>query len=250
MPEHTRWFIPYYGSRRPSQRLFCFPYAGAGASVFSKWRSHFPDEVEICAIQLPGREGRLREPLFSDLPALIEELSPALKAYFDLPFAFFGSSMGAMVAFELARHLRDKCAPLPQSLIVAASPAPTVRCTIPKTSMLSDEEFITHLQELGGTSDGVARHSELMHLILPGIRADFRITETYNYVEGPPLALPIVSIHGANDAQVRDADQREWSAQTSVLFRHYSVPGGHFFICSHLDPAVRIVREVVASGCF
>src|SRR5438046_5889801 len=121
------WIVRTRTKSQPHLRLFCFPYAGGGASIFRPWvdtPSILPAEVDICPVYLPGRESRLREPLFTRLPPLIEALSHALEPFLGLPFAFFGHSMGALISFELARHLRRIHHPGPAHLLISSHPAP------------------------------------------------------------------------------------------------------------------------------
>jgi len=156
-PLEDKW-LPYW-QRRPHARirLFCFPYAGGGASIFRTWHERFPSEVEICPVQWPGREGRLAEAPIADLPVLVEKVAVALAPYLDIPYAFLWHSMGALVSFELTRYLRrtDRLA-LPVHLFVSGRRAPQIPDLDPPTSHLPKPAFIEELRRLKGTQIGRA----------------------------------------------------------------------------------------------
>jgi len=136
-------------------RLFCFPYAGGGASAYRSWAAPLPDEIEVCAIQLPGRENRLREPLFTRLAPLVETLAGALEPSFDIPFAFFGHSMGALIAFELARFIRRRSQITPVHFFASARLAPHVVDSASPAHRLPEATFVAQIRGLQGTSAAV-----------------------------------------------------------------------------------------------
>lgn len=239
-------WLPYRKPRPvPAKvRLFCLPYAGGGASLYRPWQEALPQTIEVCAVQLPGREGRLREAPIAALKALVpiiaDGLAPSLATG---AFAFFGHSMGAILAFELARELRRRGKPSPTHLFASACPAPH----IPDedwTHELPDAELVERLRELGGMSEEVLAHRELMEMILPVFRADAAVTETYRHAEEPPLDVPITAFGGLADAKATPADMEAWRRHTQSTFVRALVPGGHFYL---QDPAARApVLTVVA----
>jgi medium-chain acyl-[acyl-carrier-protein] hydrolase len=212
-------------------RLFCFPYAGGGTSTFRTWPAALGPEIELAAILLPGRERRLSEPPVSHLPTLVEMLAQSIQGYMDLPFAFYGHSMGALVSFELARHLRREGARSPAHLFLSGHRSPSRRDNpYPVTYDLPDAEFIESLRRLEGTPEEVLQNRELLRLLMPALRADFEIVNTYVYTPEPPLDCPI-SIFGAwQDKEAGRDDLEGWREQTTREFRLRMMPGGHFFL--------------------
>ena len=224
-------------------RLFCFPYAGGGASIYHTWPEHVPAEIEVCPVQLPGRESRLRTPPFSQLLPLLQKLAQVLRPYLYMPFAFFGHSMGALISFELARQLRRQHDPGPVCLFVSAHRAPQIPALKPPIHQLSTAEFIEELRRLNGTSEAVLQDAELLPLLLPTLRADFAICETYTYATEEPLDCPIVAFGGLQDCEVSRNDLAAWRDQTQSSFRFRMVPGNHFFLHSARATLVRAVSQ-------
>ena len=224
------WAI--YPSRNPNARLrlFCFPYAGGGATIYSTWARHLPPEVEVVAVQPPGREGRLAETPYSDLMQLVQAMHGALKPHLDKPFAFFGHSNGGLMAFELARALRRAGDPMPLHLFASGRPAPQLEIDDPPIHALPHDEFIQELRRFAGTPEEILENAEIMELIMPLLRADFALGETYHYVPEPPLDLPVSSYGGHRDDEVSPEQVEAWREQTSREFRLQMFPGGHFFI--------------------
>jgi medium-chain acyl-[acyl-carrier-protein] hydrolase len=216
-----------------NMRLFCFPYAGGGATIYYPWRNMLPPGVEIVASHLPGRGTRLHETPFIRLEHMVEALGEGIISRLDKPFAFFGHSMGAMIGFELARLLRNWNCPQPVRLFVSGQRAPHLRNDDPITYNLPDAEFIKGLSELRGTPKEVLANRELMEIMLPILRADFAVVETYAYTDGPPLDCPIVAFGGLQDVMVTREDLRAWRYQTSGSFSMRVLPGNHFFLHSH-----------------
>lgn len=231
--------------RKPGSRLrlFCFPYAGGGTLIFRPWRGALPPEVELCPVQLPGREGRMREPAFDSMPALVEALSRALSPLLDLPFAFFGHSMGALVGFELARLLRRKGLPEPCHLIVSGADAPHLGRSEPPVHLLDDEALIERVREMKGTRDGVFENRELVRLFLPLLRADFAAYERYIFHPEPPLGAPITAFTGADDPYASPEGVAAWRIHTTGAFRTEVLPGDHFFIDRHPSLLVGTLRQ-------
>mgnify|MGYP002712978855 CR=1 FL=1 len=225
-------------------RLFCFPYAGAGAALFSEWPSALSEDVEVCALQLPGREMRFRESPLTDWQAVIASVVSASSAYLDKPFALFGYCVGSVLAFEMARALRREGLPQPFHLLVAARAAPT----IPETEgihKLSEAALIARLAETNATPEAILQDSTLLPLLLPVIRADFQIGETYGYVAEPPLACPISAFRGAKDKLVTAANITPWQAETTASFAVRTLPGDHFFINSARPIFLQMIQRVL-----
>ena len=233
------WFRPKAGAK---VRLFCFPYAGGGASVYRGWGECLPGLVEVCPVQLPGRETRFREPPFARLPLLVEALASALRPYLDRPFAFFGPSLGALVAFELARRLHRETGMQPVCLFVSGCGAAQTRSRETSTHKLPAAEFREELRRLDGTPPEVLENDELMDLLLPTLRADFALCETYAYSPGPPLDCPVSALGGLGDDTVSPQDLDAWREQTTGPFRLRMLAGNHFF----LQTNQRLLLQAVA----
>jgi medium-chain acyl-[acyl-carrier-protein] hydrolase len=225
---------PWLGYHRPSPqaklRLFCFPYAGGGASIYREWARAFPSSVEICPVELPGRGGRLKQEPYIRISPLVEAAASGLLPYFDTPFAFFGHSMGAVVAFELARRLRRTAGYRPFHLFVSGRRAPNLPASSPPTYNLPEPEFLEQLRSLNGTPKEVLDHPELMSLLLPTLRADFELVQTYEYRIEPPLDIPMTAMGGVKDPEVDQEQLREWRRQTSANCALRLFPGDHFYL--------------------
>lgn len=212
-------------------RLFCFPYAGGGASVFHGWGPSLPAGVAVYPVQPPGRENRLREPAFTAIGPLVEAAATALRPLLRPPFALFGHSLGALVAFELARRLRREGAPAPACLFASGCRAPQLqRPAVLPAHRLPKDVFIAELRRLKGTPEAVLNNAELLEVLLPVLLADFAAAETYRYTEEKPLDSPITVFGGDEDGQVDGHGLAAWAAQTAAAFRLHRLPGGHFFL--------------------
>ncbi|MCM2389890.1 thioesterase II family protein [Streptomyces albipurpureus] len=229
-----RWFVRYSAVDRPAVRLFCFPYAGGGGSAFRGWSEGLPAGVDVWAAQLPGRESRVTEPALRRLDPLIETLHEAILPKLDLPYAFFGHSMGALVAFELTRRLRRAGAPLPSRLLLGAFRAPQLPNPHIRIHHLPDEVLKTVLGK-EGTPRQVLESEELMRALLPTLRADLEICDTYRYREEPPLTMPMSVFGGHQDVRVSRGDLDMWRTQANGPFRLVMLPSSHFFLHSSQD---------------
>ena len=210
-------------------RLFCFPYAGMGASIFRTWPDGLPAEVEVCPVEFPGRGTRLMETPFTQLLPLVQALTQALAPLLDKPFAFFGHSLGALVGFELARQLRRQSGVQPVRLFVSAARAPQIPHRDRPIHALPEGEFLAELRRLNGIPGKVLKEAELMQIMLPVLRADFAVYETYVYSTEPPLNCPISTFGGLQDHRVSRGDLEAWRNQTSGSFSLRMFPGDHFF---------------------
>lgn len=230
MPDPTPWLVQYDGVTEARLRLFCFPYVGGGASAYRTWRGALPDTAAIHAVQLPGRETRLREKAISRMDDLLPPLFAALEPYLDTPFAFWGHSMGALISFALARHIRQQRALLPRALFLSARRAPQLPPRTAPTHDLPRPAFLEELRQLGGTPEAVLQNEGLMALLLPILRADFELVETYRYQPAAPLACPIIVYGGADDDTVPQADLAQWQIHTTNTFEVKVFEGDHFYL--------------------
>lgn len=236
------WVVKPRPNPETKLRLFCFPYSGGGAHIFRMWANKLPALVEVCPIELPGRGTRLKEPLFTHLPPLVEALVQSLEKHLDKPFAFFGHSMGGLISFELARSLRRQHIPGPVHLFVSGRSAPQLPLE-PPMHLLPEAEFMNELRRLNGTPKEVLEHEELMQLMLPILRADFTICETYDYGPEPPLDCPITAFGGFRDESVTPDRVEAWREQTRATFLVHMLSGDHFFLHSAQAILLQILSQ-------
>ncbi|GCE05926.1 thioesterase II family protein [Dictyobacter aurantiacus] len=239
--QRSSWIVSKQA--RPKNRLFCFPYAGGGASIYRLWQQALPSGVEVCPIQLPGRETRIGEAPINQLTDLLPPLVRALTPYLHEPFQVFGHSMGALIGFELTRELRRQQLPTPTHLFMSGHRAPQLPREKTQTWQLPDAEFIQSLKNMGGTPDAVLQNDELMQLLLPTLRADFAINETYNYQPEPPLNIPITVLGGSEDKEVKSEELEDWQRQSTYPIDLHIFPAGHFFVHSHQAQLIEIIAS-------
>ncbi|WP_049976325.1 thioesterase II family protein, partial [Azospirillum sp. B506] len=219
-----------YGAGNPDAavRLFCFSFAGGGASVYARWPHSFPADIAVCPVLLPGREGAFAQLPFDRLDLLLDRLVADIGPMFDRPYALFGYSLGARIAYALAHRLvRQGYAP-PVHLTVAAAYAPSVPPFRRGVHLLPRPALLEHLRHLGGTPPEVLADQELVDLILPAVRADFALVECPLPLE--PLACPITACVGDDDTSATPDLAAGWARQTGAGFRLRRFAGGHFFI--------------------
>jgi len=226
----TQWIKALTPNPRSRARLFCFPYAGGGAVIFRDWARALPPDIEVCAATLPGRGSRMLEPPLTRLSAVVAHLTDAITSYLDKPFAFFGHSMGALTAFELARRLSREVGVEPKCLLVSGCRAPHLPDPDPPPYALPEPELIGYLRRLNGTPEEVLEKRELMELMMPILRADFEAVSTYAYVEGTPLGCPASAYGGLRDPMVRREHLAAWREHTAAGFALRMFDGDHFFI--------------------
>lgn len=222
-------------------RLFCLPYAGGSAQIYYDWPKALPG-VEVCPVQLPGRGRRLREAPFTQLLPLVDAIAAAIDPWLDKPYAFFGHSMGALLSLELARALRRRGS-RPLHLFASGHRAPQLPDRGRILHKLPEAEFMEELRVLKGTPEEVLNNAELMRLLLPSLRADFALCETYRHVQEEPLDCPITAFCGLQDEHFTRSEVEAWSVHTRGGFSLHALPGDHFFLHS----AGAKVLDVVAA---
>jgi len=199
--------------------------------------------VEVCSIQPPGREHRLAERAFTEFQPYVESLTETLEDWLDLPSVFFGHSLGALTAFEAARLLRERSGKGPVALFASACRSPQSATWERKVHQLPDDQFLEELRRLNGTPQEALDHPELMELMLPIVKADFAVYESYVYAAGPALDCPIHVLGGVGDERVTRDDLAGWGKQTTGGFSVRMFPGDHFF----LHPAHRAIVNAVTT---
>ncbi|MBB1062077.1 thioesterase II family protein [Marilutibacter spongiae] len=229
------WLVPISIGPFTDHRLFCFPYAGGSAHVFRTWGPLLPPAVDVIAIQSPGKGSRLIERPCQTVEEVVDGVVDAIEPYLDeCPFSFFGHSNGALIAFELSHALRARGLPAPTHLNLSASPAPWTRKPERNCAHLDDAGFIEHLRELDGTPPGVLDNAELLEILLPGLRADFSLGETYRYAHPAKLDVPTTVFHGEEDA-IEAGQIEAWQEAIAPRIRMEPIAGGHFFVHSHAE---------------
>lgn len=226
---NTPWLLGAHAAA--PLRLYCFSYAGGNAMGWLDWQGALAPHVEIRAVQLPGRGDRFVDTPLTDFDELIDTLADVLRADDDgRPFAFFGHSLGALVAFELARTQARLGRPLPLHVIVSGCAAPRHRPPREGLHLLDDDALIRRLRELNGTPRAVLDHRELMAVLLPTIRADMALVDDYTYRAGPPLPVPLTVFAGRADDHDTPAQVEGWSVETRAGCATHWFDGDHFFI--------------------
>lgn len=225
-----------------SIRLFCFPYAGGSTVSFRSWQGVMPGEIQLCPVEYPGRGRRILEPLCTGLPDLLDDLTPLILKSQEKPFAFFGHSLGALVAFEMTRRLRKIGGPQPLALFVSGYSAPHLPRSSEPMHTLPEDQFIQQLREYNGTPEEVLQNPEIMEMVMPILRADFAVAETYFHESEPALEVPLISFGGLEDRDVPLAELEAWREYTEKRFQVRMFPGDHFFLHSAED---RLLGELI-----
>lgn len=242
------WIAYRKAKPRATLRLFCFPYAGGGTSIFRSWDKLLPETIELCSIQLPGREARAMEAAYSRIEPLVEALSSGIRPFLDLPYGFFGYSMGALIAFELARRPNAETAAGLLHLFVAARPGPRLPDPYPRTEHLSDGDFIKQLKTIGGTSKEILENPEMLKFVLPMLRADFALCENYKYNHGPRLDCPLTVFGGSGDEGTSKEKLAAWCAESNGPGKVNMLDGDHFFIHTCQAELVQSIAQAMLAG--
>jgi len=224
-------------------RLFCFPYAGGGTMIYRTWPEGLSSNLEILCAQLPGREARLGESPYSRLSDTVEAMADAILPYLDRPFVFFGHSMGALMAFELALRLRRSCGLEPAHIFISGRRAPQLSDPERLGYDLPDSEFIDWVARLKGLPKEVLQNAEIMQFVLPLLRADFAACDTYSYVPEFPLTCSITALGGLADQQIGREDLAAWREQTNGPFTLRMLNGDHFFVNSCRADLLRVIER-------
>jgi medium-chain acyl-[acyl-carrier-protein] hydrolase len=232
--------------RNSSLRLFCLPYAGGDTTLYRGWGQEMPGGVEVCPIQLAGRGPRLREPLMTSAEAIVASIAPELLPHLDRPFAFFGHSMGALLSFELVRVLRRKYNLEPVHLYISAWRSPEV-IDLKREYDLPHEEFVAMLRRLNGTPAEILDNPEALSFLLPIVRADFQVCQTYVYRNEPRLSCSITAFGGMDDPGTDLSAIRLWQHQTSGAFSLNVLPGDHFFIVQRRKQLISLVAKSISA---
>ncbi|KAA3647730.1 MAG: thioesterase [Chloroflexi bacterium] len=241
----NKWLVNFRPNPEAHMRLFCFPYAGGNANIYRNWGDLLTPEIEVVGIQLPGHGTRIKEIAFTRLPPTIRALLASIQPVLNRPFALFGHSLGALLAYHLALELTSLHIS-PEILFVSASKAPKQQATNGIHS-LDDAVFVNQIKELNGTPEAIFASQELLNMMIPILRADFAMAETYALEKKPLLDIPIVGMSGNRDVRNTQKDMAAWANFTSGIFVNVSFPGDHFFIQSQEAALTNIISEHTAT---
>lgn len=239
------WVVPLKAVAAPRLRVLCLPFAGGGTAAYRPLAEHAPADVEVLAARLPGRETRFGEPPVGDVTAVVNGVLEGLAGRLDAPLALFGHSMGTVIVHDLAYRLIAS-GTTPAAVVVSGRRAPFVPRRRRLMFDLSDAEFITELRRMGGTPPEVFEHKELLDLVLPVLRADFRLAETFDRPPGTPFPCPVVALAGAADADAPPEDVERWGDLAGAGYTFKVYPGGHFFIHDHRADIMDMILTAAA----
>lgn len=226
------WLTCFNPRPHASVRLFCIPHGGGGAQNFKEWAENLPDFIEVVALSYPGRGSRHVEPAIHSMAQLADEIFEAIKPFLDKPYALFGHSVGALVAYEVSCKIETSKLKLPMRLIASAHEIPEDSHTDTPMYKLSDADLLDKIGELGLIPDDALQNKELVSFILPPLRADFEVSETYQWLQSPPLSLPITATLGDKDTLLSEQDMQGWQNYTSKDFVLRMYEGDHFYTVS------------------
>jgi len=261
--EHSRWLRTFQPAPNARARLVCLPHAGGAASFFRPLAQALAPDVEVLAVQYPGRQNRFTEECEEDIGALADAVTAALRAHRAayaveapepqraLPLALFGHSMGAIVAFEVARRLEAGAGDAagggvaPVALFASGRRAPSRTRHGETLHQCEDAALIEELRSLNATDSALFEDEEMLSMVIPMIRADYKAIETYRYEPGPPLRCPVTVLLGEGDPKATEEEAADWRRHTAGAFEFRTYPGGHFFLTEHQDEVVEAITELL-----
>ncbi|KPV93758.1 Linear gramicidin dehydrogenase LgrE [Pseudoalteromonas sp. P1-9] len=237
-----KWFLRLDAKPNPRLRVFCFPYAGGNAAIFSSWAKNMLPGVELVAIQPPGRSNRMIESLYSEMQPLVEDLKSAFQRFTDTPFVFFGHSLGSRVAFELAKQLIIENKRSPDHFIASGSAAPHLMRESCKAHTLPKAEFLARVKSLNGTPEELLNNPEIMDMLLPMLRADFKIASEYRS-NTFKISCPISVLYGTRDS-ISKSNVEAWKDLTHDYQGATPIDGDHFFLTSNPQTTIECLNSV------
>ncbi len=242
------WLVCPSVRSKATLRLFCLPFAGSGAAPFRPWAQLLPQNVELCIVQLPGRETRLREAPYTNITLLIQALVTAIAPALDRPYALFGHSMGGLVAFELTRALHRQNRDAPSHLFVSGRRAPQLPDPEEPIGQLADGPFVREIvRRYSAIPKVILEDEEMLRIFLPTLRADLKVLETYVYAHEALLACPLTAFGGTADPRANRSDLAAWRVQTKDSFQLRQFSGDHFYLNPQRESLVAQIANILAS---
>jgi pyochelin biosynthetic protein PchC len=242
------WLRRFGSPVHPWIRLVCLPHAGGSAAFFRPWRGYLPPDIELYAVQYPGRMDRFSEPCTDDMEQRAEAVCTAVAPLMDAPVALFGHSLGAVLAYEVARRLPARARRAPILLIVSGRAAPHRQRPTSK-HLASDAELWAEIGTLGGTSAELLDDADVRRTFLPALRADYRLAELYRPAPSPRLSCPVTALIGETDTEVDAEEAGCWADVTDAGFSMRTFPGGHFYLSDcPVDVLDEIQRRLLVAG--
>lgn len=236
------WLRRFHPAPTAPARLVCFPHAGGSASFYLPVSAALESDCDVVALQYPGRQDRRHEPNVEDIGALADRIAPVLEPLFDRPVVFFGHSMGAILAFEVTRRLADR-GHTPAKLFASGRRAPSTRRT-ENVHQRDDNGIVAEMKAMSGTDAQVLGDEELLRMVLPAIRSDYRAIETYAPVDAT-VDCPITALVGDADPKTTVPEAEAWNAHTTATFELRVFNGGHFFLSPRAAEVIAVVREAL-----
>jgi surfactin synthase thioesterase subunit len=245
----TTRFLRTADAPHAQARLFCFPFAGGSAAVFAGWGEKLKPGIEVWAAQPRGRGMRFFEPPHQSVAEMVQDYLQVLRAHLNLPFAFYGHSLGGLLALELVQQLWAEGLPLPSHIFIGASTPPVAGLIHPPISHLSDQEFVTAVQErYCGIPESILKEPELMEIFLPALKADFSAYETFDRNCVTQVRCPITAFAGSDDAVIAPDVMQQWRRHTEAAFELRIIAGDHFFLLTSGELVLSTIREKMLSA--
>lgn len=241
----ANWFLRPQPKPNANLRLICFPYAGGSASTYISWANHLPENVELIAVQPPGRSTRMFEPPYDEMSPLVDSLLVPFSNILDRPYIIYGHSLGSRVAFELMVQCQKAGLRLPAHFIASGSRAPFIPVREKQIYNLPELEFFSELEKLNGTPKEVLQNEELMKLCLPLLRADFKLADTYCSPK-TKINSPVTVLGGSNDEGISHDDLQSWEQLFNNSADVHIIPGDHFFVESNKSQVLQKVNQIIA----
>jgi surfactin synthase thioesterase subunit len=245
MPVSTHsnlWLRRFHPAPESRINLVCFPHAGGSASFYYPVSDALQPTLQVIALQYPGRQDRRLEPFLHTISDFADEAYLALKPLAGQPIAFFGHSMGATIAFEVAQRMKHHLGVSPVTLFASGRRAPS-RHRDENVHQRSDDGLVAEMQLLSATDAQLLGDPEMLQMILPAIRSDYHAVETYRYSLGPKLSCPIIALIGDSDSRVTIDEAQAWDQHTTGDFELQTFSGGHFYLASHQAAVINLISD-------
>lgn len=233
----------------PELRLFCFPHAGGSAASLNGWVRRLPPAIGLERVELPGRDPQSGQRPLTRIAEVMPQLWHQWVARLDRPFALYGHSLGALVAYEFAQYARAHGYGGPLALFVSGRRAPQCPLVLDALHDLPEDELMARLTEFGGTPEGVIRNAKWRNHMMPALRADLEMSDLYVHHPREPLDCPVFAFRGEGDGIASEAEMQAWGQQTTGPFVCENLPGGHFFSTEGVERvSAAIVAQLAASS--